>query len=215
MKTFLVIGAGEYGSHLAVNLCKMGNEVMLVDKNEQIINELSYRITSAEIGDYTMRSNLEALDVRDYDYVFVCVGGFQDSLVIVDYLRELGASKIIAKAMSETHEKFLLKNGADRVIYPERDIAYNTAVEYSNKNIYEFIRLSDDAGIYEIETPNNWCGKSLVGLNVRKIHNVTVIAARNSLGKVTAINSADYIFNKNEHIIVMGTANDIKKIAKD
>ncbi len=83
----------------------MGNEVMLVDKNEQIINELSYRITSAEIGDYTMRSNLAALDVSDYDYVFVCVGGFQDSLVIVDHLRELGASQIIAKAMSETHEK--------------------------------------------------------------------------------------------------------------
>lgn len=215
MKTFLVIGAGEYGSHLAVNLCRMGNEVMLVDKNEQIINELSYRITSAEIGDYTMRSNLAALDVSDYDYIFVCVGGFQDSLVIVDHLRELGASQIIAKAMSETHEKFLLKNGADRVVYPERDIAYNTAVQYSNKNIYEYIRLSDDAGIYEIETPADWCGKSLIGLNVRKIHNVTVIAAKDGTGKVTAIHSADYIFTKNEHIIVMGTASDIKKIAKE
>lgn len=215
MKTFLVIGAGEYGSHLAVNLCKMGNEVMLVDKNENIIDELSHKITSAEIGDYTMRSNLEALDVDDYDYVFVCVGGFQDSLVIVDHLRALGASQIIAKAMSETHERFLLKNGADRVVYPERDIAYNTAVEYSNKNIYEYIRLSDDAGIYEIETPNSWCGKSLIGLNVRKIHNVTVIASKDSFGKVSAIHSADYIFTKTEHIIVMGTANDIKKIAKD
>lgn len=215
MKTFLVIGAGEYGSHLAVNLCKMGNEVMLVDKNEKIIDELSYRITSAEIGDYTMRSNLEALDVDDYDYVFVCVGSFQDSLVIVDYLKELGASQIIAKAMSETHEKFLLKNGADRVVYPERDIAYNTAVEYSNKKIYEYIRLSDDAGIYEIETPDSWCGKSLIDLNVRKIHNVTVIACKDSSGKITAINSADYVFSKSEHIIVMGTANDLKKIAKD
>lgn len=215
MKTFLIIGAGEYGSHLAVNLCKMGNEVMLVDKNEKIIDELSYRITSAEIGDYTMRSNLEALDVDDYDYVFVCVGSFQDSLVIVDYLKELGASQIIAKAMSETHEKFLLKNGADRVVYPERDIAYNTAVEYSNKKIYEYMRLSDDAGIYEIETPDIWCGKSLIDLNVRKIHNVTVIACKDSSGKVTAIHSADYVFSKSEHIIVMGTASDIKKIAKE
>lgn len=215
MKTVLVIGAGEYGSHLAVNLCQMGNEVMLVDKDEKVIDELSHRVTTAEIGDYTMRSNLEALDVKDYDYVFVCVGGFQDSLVIVDLLRELGATQIIAKAMSETHEKFLLKNGADRVVYPERDIAYNTAVEYSNKNIYEYIRLSDDAGIYEIETPRNWCRKSLIGLNVRKIHNVTVIASKDRSGKVTAINSADYIFNTDEHIIVMGTAKDIKKIAKD
>lgn len=215
MKTILVIGAGEYGSHLAVNLCRMGNEVMLVDKNEKVIDELSYRVTTAEIGDYTMRSNLEALDVSDYDYVFVCVGDFQDSLVIVDLLKELGAAQVIAKAMSETHERFLLKNGADRVVYPERDIAYNTAVEYSNKNIYEYIRLSDDAGIYEIETPKEWYSKSLIGLNVRKIHNVTVIASKDRYGKVTAINSADYIFNRDEHIIVMGTAKDIKKIAKD
>ncbi len=215
MKTCLIIGAGEYGAHLAVNLCEMGNEVMLVDKNERIINELSYKITATEIGDYTMRNNLEALAVYDYDYVFVCVGSFQDSLVIVDYLKELGASQIVAKAMSEIHERFLLKNGADRVVYPERDIAYNTAVEYSNKNIYEYMRLSDDAGIYEIETPDSWCGKSLVGLNVRKIHNVTVIACKNSSGKVEAIHSADYVFSKSDHIIVMGTASDIKKIAKD
>ncbi len=215
MKTFLVIGAGEYGSHLAINLCKMGNEVLLVDKDENIINEISHRITSAEIGDYTMRSNLEALGVNDYDYVFVCVGGFQDSLVIVDILRELGATQIIAKAISEIHEKFLLKNGADRVVYPERDIAYNTAVEYSNKNIYEYIRLSDNAGIYEIKTPGNWCGKSLIDLNVRKFHNVTVIASKDSFNKVTAINSADYIFTRDEHIIVMGTASDIKKITKN
>ncbi len=188
---------------------------MLVDKDENIINEISHRITSAEIGDYTMRSNLEALGVNDYDYVFVCVGGFQDSLVIVDILRELGASQIIAKAISEIHEKFLLKNGADRVVYPERDIAYNTAVEYSNKNIYEYIRLSDNAGIYEIETPGNWCGKSLIDLNVRKFHNVTVIASKDSFNKVTAINSADYIFTRDEHIIVMGTASDIKKITKN
>lgn len=215
MKTFLIIGAGEYGSHLAVNLCRMGNEVMLVDKDEKIIDELSYKITSAEIGDYTMRSNLEALGVDDFDYVFVCVGGFQDSLVIVDLLRELGASQIIAKAMSEVHEKFLLKNGADGVVYPERDIAFNTAVQYSNKNVYEYIRLSDEAGIYEIETPAEWCGKSLIGLNVRKIHNVTIIASKNSCGKVTAINSTDYIFTRDEHIIVMGTPSDIKKIARD
>lgn len=214
MKNILVIGAGEYGSHLAVNLCSMGNEVMLVDKNEKVIDELSHRITSAEIGDYTMKNNLEALGVEDYDYVFVCVGGFQDSLVIVDYLRELGAANIIAKAMSATHEKFLLKNGADKVVYPERDIAYNTAVEYSNKNIYEYIRLSDDAGIYEIETPSNWCNKSLIDLNVRKIHNLTVIASKDASGKVTAIDSADYVFNKNEHIIVMGTPNNIKKVTK-
>ncbi len=216
MKTILIIGAGKFGAHLAANLCEMGNEVMLVDKNERIIDEYSNQVTTAEIGDYTVKSNLEALGVEDYDYVFVCVGDFQDSLVIVDYLKELGAQFVIAKASSLIHEKFLIKNGADRVVYPERDIAYNQAVEYSNKNVYDFIKLSDDTGIYEIEPPDNWCGRSLSTLNVRKFHNVTVIAYKNeSDNKVRAIKTADYVFNKNEHVIVLGDKKDIRKITKD
>lgn len=215
MKTVLIIGAGRFGSHLAVNLCDMGNEVMLVDKSERLIDEFSHRVTTAEIGDYTMKSNLESLGVEDYDYIFVCVGDFQDSLVIVDYLKELGAECIIAKASSEIHEKFLLKSGADSVIYPERDTAYDTAVAYSNRKIYDFIKLSDDTGIYEIEVPDSWCGKSLITLNIRKIHNITVIASKDSSQRVSAINSADYTFNKNEHIIVMGNRKDIRKITKD
>lgn len=215
MKTILVIGAGKFGTHLAVNLCRLGNEVMLVDKDESLINEYSYDVTTAEIGDYTIKSNLEALGVEDYDYIFVCVGDFQSSLIIVDYLKELGAPYVIGKASSEVHEKFLLKNGADSVVYPERDTAYDTAVAYSNRKIYDFVRLSDDTGIYEIEAPDAWCGKSLIQLNVRKIHNISVIASKDSNQKVTAINSADYIFTKNEHIIVMGNAKDIRKVAKD
>lgn len=215
MKTILVIGAGKFGTHLAINLCRLGNEVMLVDKNESLINENSHLVTTAEIGDYTVRSNLDALGVDDYDYIFVCVGDFRDSLIIVDLLKELGAEYVVAKASSEIHEKFLLKNGADSIVYPERDAAYDTAVAYSNRKIYDFIRLSDDTGIYEIEAPDAWCGRSLIQLNVRKIHGVTVIASKDSNQRVTAINSADYIFTKREHIIVMGNAKDIKKITKD
>jgi trk system potassium uptake protein TrkA len=153
--------------------------------------------------------------VEDYDYVFVCVGDFQDSLVIVDYLKELGANYIIAKASSIIHEKFLMKNGADRVVYPEKDMAYRCAVEYSNRNIYDFIKLSDDTGIYEIEAPSSWCGKTLLDLNVRKIHNVSVIAIKDANGCVTAIRNADYRFNKSEHIIVMGEKKDVSKITKE
>lgn len=214
MKTILVIGAGKFGVHLALNMCEMGNEVMLVDKDEKIINEYSHRVTSCEIGDYTLKSNLEALGVDDYDYVFVCVGDFQDSLVIVDYLKELGARNVIGKASSEIHEKFLLKNGADKIVYPERDIAYNEAVEYSNDKIFDFIKISDDAGVYEIEVPDSWCGKTLLNLNVRRIHNVTVLASKDENGDVELINTADYQFSKREHILVMGDRKNIRKLAK-
>lgn len=214
MKSILVIGAGQFGRHLAISLCNMGNEVMLVDENERLIEEYSHQVTTAEIGDYTLKSNLEALDVEDYDHVFVCVGDFQDSLVIIDYLRELGAKHIIGKASSTIHEKFLLKNGADNVIYPERDAAYHLAIEYSNNHVYDFIKLNDDTGIYEIQAPDNWIGKSLDKLDIRRKTNVTIIAFRDDENKIRAVNSADYVFKSNEHIIVMGDEADVNRITK-
>lgn len=214
MKTYLIIGAGKFGYHLAKNLCQMGNEVMLVDSNEELINEYSDSVTATEIGDYTVKSNLASLGVDDYDFVFVCMSDFRNSLVIVDHLKELGARCVVAKASSEVHERFLLKNGADKVVYPERDAGYAEAVAYSNNNIYDYIKLSDDAGIYEIEAPDKWCGKSLAGLNVRRIHNVSVIARRDGMN-VYPVNNPDYVFTKSEHIFVMGDKTDIRKLTKE
>lgn len=214
MKTVLVIGASKYGAHLAKYLCEMGNEVMLVDNNEERISQYSHLVTSAEIGDYTLKSNLQGLGVEDYDYVFVCVGDFQNSLVITDYLKELGASYIIAKASSEIHEKFLYKSGADKVVYPERETAYNSAVEFSNEKIFDFIKLDDNNGIYEIEAPDKWCGKSLAQLNVRKMHGVNVIAAKRD-NNVSPINNPDYVFCKQEHIYVIGDKKDIRAVTKE
>lgn len=215
MNTTLVIGAGRFGKHLAIELCKMGNEVMLVDRNEKLIDELSHRVTAAEIGDYTLYSNLEALGIKDYDYIFVCIGKFQESLVIVDHLKRLGAKNVVAKASSSVHERFLNMAGADAIIYPERDSAFSSAVEYSNNNIYDFIKLSDDEGIYEIKVPHSWEGKSLISLNVRKLLGISVIASKDGNGKVSAIKDPEYVFSKNEHIIVMGSKSDIKKLTRD
>lgn len=213
MKSALVIGAGKFGHHLAEYMCEMGNDVMLVDKQERLINEYSQNVTTAEIGDYTLKNNLEALGVDDYDYVFVCVGDFQDSLVITDYLKELGAPYIIGKASSLIHEKFLLKNGADRVVYPEKDDAYRMAVEFSNSSIFDYFKLNEDTGIYEISAPESWVGKSLSKINVRKIHGVTVIAYKDG-DTIRAIGSPDYVFSSRQHIIVMGDKKNINKIAR-
>ncbi len=213
MKSILVIGAGKFGHHIAEYLCDMGNDVMLVDKDEALIDTYADKVTEAEIGDFTIKNNLEALNVKDYDYIFVCIGDFQDSLVVTSYLKELGAGYVIGKASSLIHEKFLLQNGADEVIYPERDNAYRMAVEYNDTSIFDYFKLSDDTGIYEIVPPDKWIGKSLANINVRKIHNITVIAYKDG-DRVVAINSPDYIFSKTQHIIVMGENKDIKKISK-
>ena len=213
MKSILVIGAGKFGHHIAEYLCDMGNDVMLVDKDEALIDTYADKVTEAEIGDFTIKNNLEALNVKDYDYIFVCIGDFQDSLVVTSYLKELGAGYVIGKASSLIHEKFLLQNGADEVIYPERDNAYRMAVEYNDTSIFDYFKLSDDTGIYEIVPPDKWIGKSLANINVRKIHNITVIAYKDG-DRVVAINSPDYIFSKAQHIIVMGENKHIKKISK-
>lgn len=213
MSSVLVIGAGKFGHHIAEYLCDMGNDVMLVDKDEKLIDAYADAVTNAEIGDFTLKSNLSALEVSDYDYIFVCIGDFQDSLVITSYLKELGAGCVIGKASSLIHEKFLLQNGADKVIYPERDMAYRMAVEYDSNSIFDYFQLSEDTGIYEISAPSNWVGKSLSNINVRKIHNLTVIAYKNG-DKITPVNSPDYVFTKDDHIIVMGEKEDIKKILK-
>ncbi|MDE5973237.1 MAG: TrkA family potassium uptake protein, partial [Eubacterium sp.] len=193
MKSILVIGAGKFGHHIAEYLCDMGNDVMLVDKDEALIDEYADKVTEAEIGDFTIKNNLEALNVKDYDYIFVCIGDFQDSLVVTSYLKELGAGYVIGKASSLIHEKFLLQNGADEVIYPERDNAYRMAVEYNDTSIFDYFKLSDDTGIYEIIPPDKWIGKSLANINVRKIHNITVIAYKDG-DRVGAINSREYVF---------------------
>lgn len=213
MKSVLVIGAGKFGHHIAEFLYDMGNDVMLVDKNEILIEEYADKVTSAEIGDFTIKNNLSALNVGDFDYVFVCIGDFQDSLVVTSYLKELGATYVISKASSLIHEKFLLQNGADQVIYPERDMAYNMAVEFDNTSVFDYFKLSEDTGIYEITAPDAWIGKSLSKINVRKIHNITVIAYKDG-DEVVAVSSPDYVFTKANHIIVMGKKSDIKKIVK-
>ena len=200
MKSILVIGAGKFGHHIAEYLCDMGNDVMLVDKDEALIDTYADKVTEAEIGDFTIKNNLEALNVKDYDYIFVCIGDFQDSLVVTSYLKELGAGYVIGKASSLIHEKFLLQNGADEVIYPERDNAYRMAVEYNDTSIFDYFKLSDDTGIYEIVPPDKWIGKSLANINVRKIHNITVIAYKDG-DRVVAINSPDYIFFFSLHIV--------------
>lgn len=215
MKSILIIGAGKYGHHLAEYLCEAGNDVMLVDKNESLINEYSGDVTTAQIGDFTIKKNIEALGVTDFDYIFVCVGDFQNSLVITDYLKELGAGCVIAKATSLLHEKFLLKNGADKVIYPERDYALRTAVEYNKESIFEFLQLSGDMGVFEILPPDRWIGKTLSQANVRRHHNINVIAYRSVKDdNFVIVKTPDYMFRKDEHILVLGHKDDIDKITK-
>lgn len=214
MKSILMIGMGRFGSHLCINLSKLDNEIMIVDSEEEKLEDLLPYVTSAKIGDCTNEKVLESLGVSNFDLCIVSIGNnFQSSLEITSLLKEMGAKRVISKANREIHAKFLLKNGADEVIFPDRDIAEKLAVRLSADEIFDYIKLQDGYSIYEILPMPEWIGKSIRDINLRATYRISIIGAKQ--GENTQIlPGADYIFNEKEHLMVIGHDNDIKKIIK-
>ncbi len=214
MKSFLVIGMGHFGHHLCRSLIKAGCEVMIVDKHEANIEDMLEYVVSARIGDCTKRAVIESFDVPSFDACFVCIGeNFQSSLEITDLLKECGAKKIIAKANRDNQEKFLLRNGADMVIYPEKHMAERLAVSESNEHIFDFIDLGDGCVIYEIDMKEKWVGKSVRELNFRAQYNVSVLAVKKN-DRILPIIDGDLKFTADEHLLVMGIEADLKKLTR-
>jgi trk system potassium uptake protein TrkA len=208
----LVIGLGRFGKHLALKLMELGNEVMIVDKDEDVVNKLAPHVTSAQIGDCIEEGVLESLGVSNFDVCFVCISDdFQSSLEITSLLKEQGASKVISKTDRDIHAKFLRKIGADDVIYPERDMAKRAAVKYSAKNAFDYIELTPEYAIFEVELPSNWVGKTLKELDVRSRHNINVIG-RKAENTVVPVTRADHRFEGGEHLLIAGSKRDILRL---
>ena len=214
MQSMLVIGAGRFGSNLAVTLTALGNEVLVVDSDEDSIDKLSDRVTRAQIGDCMDINVLEDLGVRNFDVCFVCISdNFQSSMEITSLLKELGARYVVSKSDRELHAGLLKKIGADDVVYPERDMAKRTAVRYSTNGAFDYIELSPEYAITEIEPPAAWIGRCIRDLNVRLHHNVNIIGVRVG-ATVKPIVSAEYVFNTDEHIYIAGEQKQILKLIK-
>lgn len=214
MKSILVIGIGRFGRHLSHKLIELGNEVMIVDKDEENVREFLPYATSVQIGDCTKEEVLHSLGIGNFDICFVCVGtNFQSSLEITSLLKDLGAKRVISKASRDIHVKFLLRNGADEVIDPERDIAEKLAVRYSANNLFDYIELTKDVSIYEIPLADSWIGKSIKEVNFRVRYHVSILATKVG-DNVTPMPSADHIFKQEEHLMVMGHHSDVEKILK-
>ena len=151
MKSILIIGMGRFGCHLCKELAELGNQIMIVDQEEDRLEGMFPYVVSAKIGDCTNEDVLKSLGIGNFDIVFVCIGtNFQSSLETTSLVKELGAKYVVSKANRDIHAKFLLKNGADEVIYPDRDIAEKVAVSYSSDSVFDYIELTDEFSIYEI-----------------------------------------------------------------
>lgn len=212
MKSVLVIGMGRFGRHLAGKMQQLGNDVMIVDRDEKLVNEVAEHFTDSHIGDCTNEAVIRSLGVKQMDLCFVSIGeDFQSSLVITSLLKRAGAKCVIAKANQEIQADLLKQIGADEVVYPERDLAEKLAVRYNANNIFDYIQLTQDYSIYEIPVPEAWVGQTIVEVDVRRKHRVNIIAIKSDT-TLQPTPSADYVFRTDDHIVLIGKSADVFKL---
>lgn len=214
MKTFLVIGASIFGHHLCKALYHQGAEILLADQNEEAMEDLLPYVVSARVCDCTNLDVLRSFGINNFDACFVCLdNSVLNSLEITDMLKELGAKKIICKAVRDIQVKFLLRNGADYVIYPDKDVARQVALTESSDDIFNSIQLAKDYYIFEIKVLDHWVGKSLKELDFRNRYHLTILGTKSG-ADIRPILHADYIFEKDSHIMVVGHTNDIQRVIR-
>ena len=213
MKSILVIGMGMLGRCLAAKMQELGNDVMIIDKDEEKIQELSTIFGDAIAGDCTNPAVLKSIGVNNFDYCFVAIGeDFYASLEITSILKELGATFVVSKAKRLRQAEFLKKIGADEVFYPEKEIAEKLAVRYNATNIFDYIELTSDCSIFEIPIIPDWIGKTISDINVRQEYNVNIIAIKNGQS-IDPMPKGDYTFQKDDHIVVIGKSSDVFKLS--
>ena len=210
MKSVLIIGAGQFGTHIAKRMEELRCEVMAVDINEDCINEIMPYVTNARIGDGTSEAFLRTLGINDYDVCFVTLGRhFQSSLEATSLLSELGAQKVISRATNDVQMKFLLRNGADEVVYPEMQTARRIATKYASDNILDFFPLEKDYYIYELKVPRAWHGRSIVQIDARKKFNINILTIKRR-GEVL-VPTAETVIEPDDVAFVLGEFENVQR----
>ena len=211
MKNILLIGLGRFGKHIALQLNKFGHEVMAVDINEERVNEILPIVTNAQIGDSTNTEFLKSLGIGNFDVCIVTIGGnFQNSLETTSLLKELGAKLVVSRAERGVQEKFLLRNGADEVIYPEKQVANWAAIRYTADHIRDYIEVDEAHAIFEVEVPEGWIGKTVGELDIRKKYSINIMATKEN-GKINMAVSPETVLTGNITLLVLGAYKDLQK----
>lgn len=211
-KSILIVGLGRFGRHMAYKFYQQGNDVMGVDNKEERVNEVMPFLTNAQIGDATNEQFIASLGVRNFDLCVVAIGdNFQSSLEATALLKDMGAKLVLSRASRDVHAKFLLRNGADHVVYTEKEMAERLAVKYGLDTVFDYIKLTPDYSIYEIQVPSGWIGKSIVQLSVRSKYNVSVLATKEG-ERLRPLTNPDHIFVEQETLLVMGHNDDVAKL---
>lgn len=211
MKNILLIGLGRFGRHIARQLNQMGHEIMAVDINEERVNKVLPFVTNAQIGNSTDAEFLDSLGIGNFDICFVAIGGdFQNSLETTSLLKELGAKLVISRAERDVQEKFLLRNGADKVVYPEKQVAKWASIRYTDDHILDYMEVDASHAIFEVEVPYEWIGKTVGGLDIRRKYDINILAVKNE-GEVSIAVSPNTVLIAGSTILVLGDYMAIQK----
>ena len=214
MKNILLIGVGRFGRHIAVQLSQLGHQVMAVDTNEERINEVLPLVTNAQIGDVTNEEFLRSLGIGNFDVCIVTISGsFQNSLETTSLLKELGAKCVVSRAERDVQEKFLLRNGADYVVYPEKQMAKWTAIRYTGDHIFDYMEIDDQHAIFEVEVPEAWVGKSVGEVDIRKRFGISILGIRRS-GKIDVFVTSDTVLSNDITLLALGEYKALQKCFK-
>ena len=211
MKSILLIGLGRFGRHIAKKLDELHHQVMAVDKEDTRVDAVLPFVTNAQIGDATNEDFLSSLGVGNFDVCIVAIGdNFQNSLEVTSLLKELGARMVVSRAARDVHAKFLLRNGADEIVYPERQLADWVAIRYSADHILDYIELDEEHAIFEISIPREWIGKTIGQLDIRKKYNINIMALKTNDIMNLGI-SSDTQLLKGSTMLVLGETKHIQK----
>ncbi len=211
MKSVLLIGLGRFGRHIAEQLDELDHEVMAVDIDEERVNAVLPYVTNAQIGDSTNEDFLRTLGVNDYDVCFVAIGdNFQSSLETTSLLKDLGASYVVSRAARDVHAKFLLRNGADEIVYPEKQLAKWSAIKFTSEHIFDYIELDSEYAVFEVDVPSHWTGKSIGDLDIRKKHKINIMAIKRN-GSLELAISPETRLTATDTLLVIGRYHDIQK----
>lgn len=212
MKSILVIGLGRFGRHMAQKFLENGHEVMAIDIKEERADAAVGMIQQILIGDATDERFMETLGISNFDLAVIAIGeNFQTVLEITVLLKDLGCKYIVARATRDVHKKLLLRNGADYVSYAEREVAERLAIQFGMDNIFDYVELTPEIGIYEIAVPKKWLGKSMVELSIRNKYHVSVMATKKQ-NQIFPLPHPNHVFESDERVMVMGTSKDVEAL---
>ncbi len=214
MKNILLIGVGRFGRHIAMQLSQLGHQVMAVDINEERINDVLPFVTNAQIGDSTNEEFLRTLGIGNFDVCFVTISSnFQNSLETTSLLKELGAKSVVSRAERNVQAKFLLRNGADNVVYPEKQMAKWAAIRYSADHIFDYIEIDEQHAIFEVQVPKEWIGKSVGELDVRRRFGINILGIKRA-GKTDVSVMSNTILSDDITILALGEYKALQKCVR-